>query len=143
MRMLREKEVENKDKKQNMFAALFVVIGFLSFSLWICDILLNKGQSRQLDLFLARMTDFLADFTNTSGYCAFRSPYDNIAYSGFWHKQYPPFAYVFFLAFFKIQLENGVLLCRKLFFKYVPDVPRAFLFGYAHISLRNMLYYYI
>ena len=59
--MLREKEVENKDKKQNMFAALFVVIGFLSFSLWICDILLNKGQSRQLDLFSARMTDFLAD----------------------------------------------------------------------------------
>lgn len=101
MRMLREKEVENKDKKQNMFAALFVVIGFLSFSLWICDILLNKGQSRQLDLFSARMTDFLADFTNTSGYCAFRSPYDNIAYAGFWHKQYPPFAYIFFWVFSK------------------------------------------
>lgn len=99
--MLREKEVENKDKKQNMFAALFVVIGFLSFSLWICDILLNKGQSRQLDLFSARMTDFLADFTNTSGYCAFRSPYDNIAYAGFWHKQYPPFAYIFFWVFSK------------------------------------------
>lgn len=95
----------NRLKVQNvyrdLFSVLYIVVSLLLFVLWLIDIAINKDQSLQLDLFSGRMNNFLADFTNPTGYCAFRSPYDNIAYADFLHKQYPPFAYIFFWLFSK------------------------------------------
>lgn len=93
--------IKGRNIKRELFAILYIAVNLLLFTLWVSDIALNKGQSRQIDLFSLRMSDFLADFVNTTGYCAFRSPYDNIAYADFLHKQYPPFAYVFFWFFSK------------------------------------------
>ena len=80
---------------------MFIALHFLLLALWAGDIALFKENSYQINMFSQKMSDFLADFTNTAGDCAFRSPYDNIAYSDFMHKQYPPFAYIFFWLFSK------------------------------------------
>ena len=68
----------------------------LSFLIWIITIAFEGKDSSQLSVFFNRMDNFLADFTNTVGYSALRNPYNNLAYRGWEHKQYPPLAYVFF-----------------------------------------------
>jgi len=87
---------------------IFVVVIILSFVLWSINIAIYRESSDQLSVFFARMNDFLADYTNTTGYSAYRSPYDNTAYVGFQHKQYPPLAYVLFwiVSRFSTQMET-------------------------------------
>ena len=101
MKTLNKTRICNQNVKRNAFSILYILMSLFLFILWVSDIAFYKDQSIQLDLFSGKMNNFLADFTNTSGYCAYRSPYDNIAYAGFLHKQYPPFAYVFFWLFSK------------------------------------------
>ena len=107
------------DKKS--FQIIFIITMLLLLAIWMMGIFHDGPSSAQIDLFFGRFDDFLADFTNTSGYCAFRSPYDNIAYADYIHKQYPPFAYIFFWLFSKFSWKMESYYAENNFLKMYQE----------------------
>lgn len=125
----------NTAKRKNVslkkwFIGLFAAVVITSFVLWLIGLTQRDVTDRQLDLFFGKMKDFLADYTNTTGYAANGDPYGVVSK----HRQYPPLAYVLFWFISRFHSDIGQYPSKNAFLDLYTDPLYLYVFIISYMA---------
>ena len=122
--------LKNAFSSADVYRKFFIFCTLFSFVIWLVFLFYRGSSSFSLNLFFFRGRDFLADFTNVTGYSSLRDPYNNTMYSGYAEKSYPPLVYV--VMYFFSRLVNMKPFYEK---NYFGDLYKKPLFIMVYITV--------